>query len=212
MTARHDPAAGSTAILPIFPLQTVLFPGGTLPLRIFEARYMDMTSRCLREQTVFGVNLIAAGSEVGKPAVPHKVGVSARITEWDMERPGLLNLVTQGERRYRILETETATDGLLTARVEWLPEPPDVALPGDFASLVALLAAIIEDAGEAHFPPPYRMDDAGWVGMRLAGVLPIPLKARQALLELDDPMSRVEIIRTYLAQHGVGNAGETQAE
>lgn len=204
MKREHLPGPPDSAVLPIFPLQTVLFPGGTLPLRVFEARYMDMVARCLREQSVFGVNLIAQGNEVGQPAVPHLVGVSARIVEWDMDQPGLLNIVTQGERRYRILQMEAGEDGLLSATVEWLPELPEQRLPASFAGLVALLSAVIEDAGEAHFPPPYRMDDAGWVGMRLAGVLPIPLKARQALLELDDPLSRVEIIRSYLAQHGVG--------
>lgn len=192
-----------SALLPIFPLQTVLFPGGVLPLRIFEARYMDMSTRCLKDESVFGVNLIAEGSEVGKPAVPYPVGVTARITAWDMEQPGLLHLVTVGERRYRILRTELARNGLLMAEVEWLPHPPPIPLPTGFSALATLLGAIIEDAGEEHFPEPHFLDNAEWVGMRLAAVLPIPMEARQRLLELDDPLDRIEIIRRYLEDQGL---------
>lgn len=189
--------------LPIFPLQTVLFPGGVLPLRIFEARYMDMTTRCLREDAVFGVNLIAEGQEVGKPALPYPVGVSARITAWDMAQPGLLHLVTLGERRFRILSSETATDGLLIAEVAWLDEPPPCALPEAYQGLVTLLQAIIEDVDPVHFPEPHHFDEAGWVGMRLAGVLPVPMAARQGLLELDDPVARLEVLRQWLEQQGL---------
>ncbi len=196
---------GEPGRLPIFPLQTVLFPGGVLPLRVFEARYMDMTARCMRADTVFGVNLIARGSEVGTPAIPHSLGVSARITSWEMTGPGMLHLVTRGERRYRIRSTECAPDGLLLAEVDWLEEPPGQEVPDGFAGLVALLKAITVDAGATHFPEPHHFDDAGWVGMRLAGLLPIPMAARQLLLELDDPVGRLEIIRAYLEQQGVMN-------
>lgn len=191
-------------LLPIFPLQTVLFPGGMLPLRIFEARYMDMVTRCLRENSVFGVNLISEGLEVGLPAIPHSIGVSARITECDMAQPGVLHVITQGERRYRIHRTETGENGLLLGEVEWLPELVEQPLDGDYETLVALLAAIMEDVGPAHFPPPHRLDEAGWVGMRLASVLPLELSTRQSLLELDDPLLRLEVLRDYLATQGLG--------
>lgn len=189
--------------LPIFPLQTVLFPGGTLPLRVFEARYMDMSTRCLREDSVFGVNLIAEGHEVGTPARPHPVGVSARITAWDMAQPGVLHIVVRGERRFRILATETGENGLLLGRVEWLAEPEDVPLPYAFSSLATLLEAIIEDAGDAHFPPPHQMSSANWVGMRLAEVLPISLEARHALLLEDSPLARLTVLQDYLASQGL---------
>lgn len=191
-------------ILPVFPLQTVLFPGGVLPLRIFEARYMDMTTRCLRENDVFGVNLIAEGHEVGTPAVPHAVGVSARIIDWDMAQVGVLQVVTRGERRFRILNSETAPDGLLMAEVAWLEEPPLVALPEGYEGLVTLLKAIVDDVDTLHFPEPHHFDEAGWVGMRLASVLPIPMAARQGLLELDDPLVRLDILRHWLEQQGLG--------
>jgi hypothetical protein len=190
-------------MMPLFPLRTVLFPGGVLPLRVFEARYMDLATRCLKDDEVFGVNLIAEGAEVGAPARPHPVGVSARIASWDMPRPGLLTVVAHGERRYRIVRTETGPNGLLLAEVEWLAEPAPAEVPEDFSVLVTLLRAIVEDAGEGRFVPPHRFDDAVWVGLRYAELLPIPMLARQRLLELDDPQGRLEIIRAYLDQRGL---------
>ena len=194
---------GPVALLPLFPLQTVLFPGGVLPLHVFEARYMDLVTRCLKDDAVFGVNLIAEGAEVGAPAVPHAVGVSARIVTWDMPQPGVLDVVTRGERRFRVRHTELGANGLLVADVDWLPEPPPAAVAGEFQILVALLKAIVEDAGAVRFPPPHHYADADWLGMRFAEVLPIPVLARQRLLELDDAHSRLEIIRSFLAQRGL---------
>jgi len=189
--------------LPLFPLHTVLFPGGLLPLRVFEARYVDLVTRCLRDGTLFGVNLIAEGKEVGAPARPHATGTSARVVTCDVPQPGLMLVSVVGERRYRILDTETGPNGLLTADIEWLPERAPMAVPADQAVLVAVLRGIMGDLGEEHFPAPHRFDDADWVGMRLASVLPISLRARQALLELELPIDRLEIIRRYLAQQGL---------
>lgn len=193
----------AVGLLPLFPLQTVLFPGAVLPLHVFEARYMDLATRCLKDGSMFGVNLIAEGAEVGAPALPHAVGVSARIAEWDMPQPGVLNLLTRGERRYRILRTETGANGLLLGEVEWLAEPPPAPVPDDCAALVTLLRAVVEDAGAERFPPPHGFDDAGWVGMRYAELLPIPVLAKQSLLELDDARGRLAIIRKFLEQRGL---------
>lgn len=193
----------SPSRIPIFPLRTVLFPGGVLPLRIFEARYMDMTTRCMREDGVFGVCLIAEGSEVGKPAVPHAVGTSARIVSWDMEQAGLLHVVTHGERRFRILSAESGSDGLLSAEVEWLPETPVQAMPKGSNAVLALLQVIIEDSDEQHFPEPHHFDNAEWVGMRLSSVLPMPDEIRQELLELEDPLTRLAVLRSFLDTQGL---------
>lgn len=187
----------------LFPLQTVLFPGGLLPLRVFEARYIDLVTQCLREDAAFGVNLIREGSEVGRPAVPYEVGTSARIVSCDADAPGLLQVAVVGGRRFRVLETHTGANGLLLADVEWLDEAPHLPVPAECGMLVAVLRAIMSDLGDEHFPPPQRFDDADWVGMRLAGVLPIPMRARQALLELELPIDRLEIIRRYLGQQGL---------
>lgn len=189
--------------LPIFPLNTVLFPGGVLPLKIFEQRYMAMARDCLRDGTDFGVCLIAQGHEVGSPALPHLVGSSARIAEWDMPQLGVLQISARGGARFRILHHEADAQGLIRADVAWLPQEPPRPVPADQAALLRLLHAIVSDAGEAVIPPPHDFDDAVWVGYRLAEVLPIPLAARQKLLELEDSLARLEIIRAFLQQKGV---------
>jgi Lon protease-like protein len=115
-----------TVEIPLFPLGTVLFPDGVLPLKLFEARYLDMAARCMRANAPFGVCLIREGGEVGAPAVPHGVGSIARITGWDMDKPGLLFITTRGGERFRIVEQTTRPDRLLTAHIALLPEPRGV--------------------------------------------------------------------------------------
>lgn len=188
--------------LPLFPLNTVLFPDGLLPLRVFEARYMDMVTRCLREQGSFGVCLIAAGPEVGDAAIPHPVGSEARIEQWDMAEPGVLSIVVRGGRRFRIEDHEVEHDGLLTGTVRWLEPLPPVPVPAAQAELLPLLQAIVGELGD-RLPEPHHFDDAAWVGARYAEVLPIPMVARQKLLELDDVVSRLEIIQQFLQQRGL---------
>lgn len=191
----------STVEIPLFPLGTVLFPDGVLPLKLFEARYLDMAARCMRAGSPFGVCLIREGGEVGQPAEPHEVGCIARIIDWDMNQPGLLFITTRGGERFRIVDREIRPDRLQTARITPLPEPAVTAVPEALQDLLPLLEAIVADAGDKMFPPPHRFDDATWVGYRLAEALPIPPLARQRLLELDDTLSRLEIIRHYLEQH-----------
>jgi len=192
----------ATDRLPLFPLNTVLFPDGLLPLRVFEARYMDMVGRCLREGSGFGVCLIAAGKEVGEAALPQPVGTEARIEQWDMEEPGMLSIVVRGHRRFRIEDHEVERDGLLTATVRWLDEPAPQPVPRAQAELLPLLQAIVGELGE-RLPPPHHFDDAAWVGARYAELLPVPLPAKQRLLELDDVLSRLEIMQQFLRQHGL---------
>ena len=189
--------------IPIFPLGTVLFPGGVLPLKLFEARYLDMAARCMRSNAPFGVCLISEGGEVGEPAVPHGLGTIARIVDWDMSQPGLLFIKTVGGERFRIVERTLQRDRLQTARVVPLPEPVPQPVPEALKGALPLLEAIIADTGTASFPEPHRFDDATWVGYRLAEILPIPSLARQRLLELDDTLSRLEIIHQYLKQHNL---------
>lgn len=192
--------------LPLFPLNTVLFPDGLLPLRVFEARYMDMVTRCMREGSQFGVCLIAAGTEVGETALPYPVGTAARIESWDMAEPGVLAIVVRGGRRFRIVDHEVERDGLLNGEVVWLPEPAAEPVPAAQADLLPLLRALVAEAAE-RIAPPHRFDDAGWVGARYAEMLPIPALARQRLLELDDVVSRLEIMQQYLRQHGLLDIG-----
>ena len=188
------------ATLPLFPLQAVLFPDGLLPLHVFEPRYIDMVSRCLREDSSFGVCLIAAGQEVGEAALPRLVGTEARVLKCDADEPGILNIVARGERRFRILDHAVQRDSLLTAKVQWLAPPEALPVPEAQAELVPLLAGMLAGVGD-RVPEPHRLADAAWVGARYSELLPIPLVARQALLELDDVLSRLEIIQKYLSQH-----------
>lgn len=193
--------------LPLFPLNAVLFPGGRLPLRVFEQRYMDMVAACLKDELPFGVCLIAEGAEVAAPGaapvVPHAVGTVARIVEWDMTQLGLLELVVQGDDRFRIVSSHTGPGGLLRAETAFLAPEPVQKIPSACARLVPLLRAIVEDLGDRAPPQPHRFYDAAWVGYRWCEVLPIPLLARQKLLELEDSVSRLEIVQRYLAQKGL---------
>lgn len=195
--------ANSSQAIPIFPLHTVLFPGGVLPLRVFEARYVDMTRDCMKGNLPFGVCLIKEGGEVGAAAIPESVGCTARITDWDMQQLGVLSLATAGETRFRIIDNSVGANGLITANVEMIADGPSPAVPEESRVCVSLLRAIIAQVGESHVPPPHHFNDATWVGYRLSELLPIPRVAKQKLLELDDSLSRLEIISKYLEQNGL---------
>jgi len=189
---------GATLEIPIFPLGTVLYPGGLLPLRIFEQRYLAMTKACIRDDTSFGVCLIREGAEVGAAAMPHPVGCTARIAQWDMPHLGLFHLNTLGDRVFRILEQWTAKSGLVQAQVELDDPPAPLPLPQEYEELGALLERIIAKVGAARFPSPARLDLAGWVGYRLAELLPLELDTKQRLLEGRDPVAALREVKSYL--------------
>ncbi len=188
--------------LPLFPLQTVLFPHGRLALKVFEARYIDMVSACLRDGSTFGVCLIAAGSEVGEAAIPHTIGTEANIVSADVDTPGMINIVVSGERRFRLHDHTVDKGQQLVGEVEWLPPIAHQPVPDAQANLIPLLERIVTDMGD-RIATPYRFDDAEWVGARYAEVLPIQALAKQKLLELDDVVSRLEIVQQYLDQRGL---------
>ena len=177
----------------------MLFPGGRLPLRIFEARYMDMARACMREGSPFGVCAIREGAEVGAPATPFDVGTLARIVEWDMPQLGLLHVVAQGERRFRIRSRRVERNGLALAAAEVLAEETDAAVPGSAARCARLLERLIEQQPEL-FPEPHRLDSAVWVSSRLAELLPLSLPEKQSLLELDAGVARLERISALLRE------------
>jgi Lon protease-like protein len=176
----------------------VLFPGGRLPLRIFEQRYMSMAKACLRDGSAFGVCLILEGREVGEPAVPAQVGCLARIAEWDMQQLGVLQIVAQGERRFRILERRVQPDGLARAEAELMDEDADAEVPAHCAACVRLLERILEQPGAPPVEVPHRMDSSAWVSARLAEILPLPLAVKQELLELADGRARLERLNGFL--------------
>jgi Lon protease-like protein len=186
--------------IPIFPLNTVLFPGGLLPLKIFEQRYIEMTKNCLRDNSPFGVCLIREGREVGAAAVPEPVGCLAAIERWDMPQLGLFHLLARGGERFRIRDTRVAANHLMSAVVE--PVPPDDAADQVDSLCRQVLQAVIEKVGASQFPAPLRLDDASWVGYRLAEVLPLGARVKQELLETTDAGQRLERLRTLLVQQG----------
>lgn len=180
--------------LPIFPLNTVLFPGGVLPLKIFEQRYLDMTKRCLRDESPFGVCLITEGQEVGKPALPADVGSVARIVHWDMPKLGIFHLITRGEDRFRVLTAQPQSDGLLMGEVVRLEPEPSAPVEERHQPCIDVLRRLVENLGEEHFPVPHAFDDATWVGYRLAELLPLDLVEKQRMLVANDPIGRLDRI------------------
>jgi uncharacterized protein len=179
----------------LFPLNTVLFPGGSLPLRIFEARYIDLVRDCMRTGSGFGIVLIVEGVEAGGPVNTSEVGTYARIIDFSQQPDGLLGIHAVGERRFRILARRRARDGLNLADVEWLPDEPQVELPGEFAELVPALDVALDQMGEPHSARERRPHDASWVSGRLAELLPVPAEHKQHCLELDDPLERLRYLR-----------------
>jgi Lon protease-like protein len=205
----------STSVLadvPLFPLHTVLFPGGLLPLKIFEARYLDMARDCLREKTPFGVCLLKSGGEVAlpdEPSVPEHVGCLAEIDECDVETFGMLLIRARGTRRFRLLSHRVEASGLLVGMAEALPD--DMPLEGNqhlakFGACAEVLERIIatireRDPDSLPFAEPFKLEDPTWVSNRLSEVLPIALKARQKLMELTDAGARIDVVHHYMQQH-----------
>jgi len=192
--------AVETLRVPLFPLNTVLFPGSLLPLKVFEQRYLDMAAACMKDGSPFGVCLIEKGSEVGGTAEPHAVGTLATIGNWEMEQLGILMITAHGGRRFRIIETTIGANNQLEASVELLAESGPTPLPPERQRLVPLLRRVAADLGKERLPEPHRYDEAEWVGFRITEVLPIQNLAKQKLLELDDPLARLEILEKYLDQ------------
>ena len=185
----------------IFPLGTVLFPGGTLPLRIFEQRYIEMTKACLRDNRPFGVCLIREGREVGDPAVPETIGCLATIEKWDMPQLGLFQLVARGGDRFRLLDTSIAKNGLMSGSVERLTSDDTRAAVDPACREV--LKLIIDRVGESSFPAPIALDDPVWVSYRLAEILPFDPRVKQELLQINGAGERQRRLRELLEQEGL---------
>jgi Lon protease-like protein len=189
-----------TIEIPIFPLNTVLFPGGRLPLRIFELRYVDMTKACIRDDAVFGVCQIFHGGESGEPAVAAPVGCTARIVEWEVPAAGLFNLVTRGERVFRILDQHVQSDGLIRAQVIVEDERQARALPPSHRMLGTMVGEIINKIGRQHFEQPARLDDAEWVAYRLAEILPLSRDQKLHMLQERDAWALLEQVQEAVLQ------------
>jgi len=189
-----------SSIIALFPLHTVLFPGGPLPLRIFETRYTDMVRRCMRESQPFGVVMIQEGDEAGVVATTATVGCTARIVDFHTLHDGLLGISCVGERKFRVLRVWRADDGLNMGEVAWLPVEPELPVPADCERLATTLRRALEELAEHYENVARKFDDAAWIGSRVAELLPIELADKQALLELDDPIERLRSLLTVVKE------------
>jgi len=191
-------ASGRRERVPLFLLQTVLFPRSVLPLRIFEARYMDMAKACLKSGDPFGICLIREGAEVGAPAVPEPVGCLARIADCDMEELGILKVRAEGLERFRVLDSRVEKQGLVVGEIERLEAEAAAPDAPGLAECALFLRKVFAAIGEERFAGDPAYEDATWVGFRLAEVLPLRNHVRQKLLELTDATLRLGVLHAFL--------------
>ena len=185
--------------LPLFPLHEVLLPGAAMDLRIFERRYLDLVRDCGRSASGFGVCLILEGDEAGAPAIPAAYGVEARIENFDLGEDGLLSLRVRGHRRFHVVRTRVRDNGLVMADVEWRCADEDREIRPEHALLGTLLQAMMEKVGtDLAKLPPRVFEHAGWVGWRLAQVLPITPEQRVSLLQEDDVHARLQRLLEWI--------------
>jgi len=180
------------AQLPLFPLQTVLLPGGPLQLQVFEPRYLDMVGRCMRTGMPFGVVRILEGSEAGAVSDIAVTGTSARIIDFHTLSNGLLGLLCLGERVFRLESRQEQPDRLIVAQVSWLPAHPPTPVAPQFANLVTALREVLPKLPPAYAHIPRNFDDAEWVSYRLLELLPLSSQERQHSLENHDPLQRLQ--------------------
>ena len=202
-------ASQQPSAVPLFPLKTVLFPGGVLPLKVFEQRYIAMTKACLKDDSPFGVCLLTHGDEVAGVAAAKSelafapIGTLARITAWDMPQLGILHLRTEGATRFQVQTHTIADDGLVVGQVTPLAPEPALALPSAYQSLASLLELLINRVGKENFPTELALGDASWVSYRLAEILPLPLPIKQTMLEINDSEIRLKVLAQFLKQQGL---------
>ncbi len=205
-----QPSTANPHHVPLFPLNAVLFPGGPLKLRIFEARYVDMIGRCMREGTPFGVAMIVNGVEAGGDAQTVAVGTAARIVDFEKLQDGLLGITALGDRSFRIRSVSRQADGLNIAAIEWLPAEPGLPVPDECAYLVRLLQHALPQLAPVYDFTPIRYDDAAWVSARIVEILPLPLEEKQRCLEMQDPLQRLEHLRMRVRVEAVEQEEDLQ--
>lgn len=218
--------------LPLFPLQTVLFPGGVLPLRIFEVRYLDLIQRCQKEGAPFGVVCLSRGSEVRQPPTPagasadapfgpevfHLVGTMAHITAVERPQPGLMLIRCRGGRRFRLLHSEQLKHGLWIGEAVYLDDDPPVPVPPDLAHarlglqrLLQHMQAQAQPGDELPIQPPLQWDDCGWLANRWCDILPVSPQLKQQFLAVDSPLVRLELVADLLAHLKIGSGPDGAA-
>jgi Lon protease-like protein len=203
--------------LPLFPLGTVLFPGGLLPLRIFEVRYLDMIGKCRKADAPFGVVTLTSGAEVRKAGAEAErfaaVGTLAQIREFESPQSGLLQIECVGTQRFRVRTTELQNHGLWVAEVEAVPDDIALEIPDDLKHTATALRRLIDTLEERRhaqgesvrlpIEAPYRLDDCGWVANRWCELVPMQAELRQRMMALDSPLMRLELVSDLLARTGI---------
>lgn len=182
-------------------MHTVLYPDGPLPLRIFESRYLDMVSHCLKSQSPFGVLLIQDGSETGE-STTHAVGTLARIADWHQGNDGVLGVTAVGEKRFRLLSSSRQADGLGVGDIEIIENESSSPLPREFKQMAEILITVLNDLGRLYDYLDEHYEDASWVGYRFAEILPIDPLKKQWCLETNDPIERLQVLARILTAVG----------
>lgn len=170
-----------------------------MPLRVFEPRYLDMVSRCLREECGFGVLLIREGSEAGQ-ADTFDIGTTAEIVDWYQGSDGLLGITAEGRERFKLESADQQPDGLYMGTVEVLAAEPRIEVPDEFQFLTRLLSDVLDELGSHYQSIPKDYQDAAWVGYRLTEILPLPLTTKQSFLEMSDPVTRLGLLRPHVKE------------
>lgn len=190
-----------TYSLALFPLQTVIFPGGLLPLRVFEPRYMDMVTQAIADRAAFGICAIREGRDVDIAAKHYNVGTCVKVIDWDMPQPGILHIQTQALERFVVRSSRSETNGLRIGEVDEVSSEPAIALPEELTLAAEVLYQIINELGPEKFVQPHDYTNAVWVSYRLSEVLPLKLSVRQNLLEMNDSIARLTILTEFLKKH-----------
>ena len=200
--------------LPLFPLGSVLFPDGVLALRVFEVRYLDMVRKCHQAGAPFGVVSLTQGQEVRQAGAPEErfndIGTLAVIEQLETPQPGLITVLCRGSQRFRITQRRHLTHGLWTADVDHIERDLTVPVPEDLKKASTALAQVlntlqVRDPGMPHLvtPTAAQLDDCGWVANRWCELLPVPLELKQRLMELDNPLVRLELVGDVLERTGI---------
>ena len=200
--------------LPLFPLGSVLFPGGLLALRVFEVRYLDMVRKCHQAGAPFGVVALTQGREVRQAGAPEEqfndVGTLAVIEQIDTPQPGLITLLCRGSQRFRITQRSHLPHGLWIADVGHIDPDLTVPIPQDLRKASTALAQVLHTLKQrdpeiptAIVPTAAQLDDCGWVANRWCELLPVPLELKQRLMELDNPLVRLELVADVLERTGI---------
>ncbi len=199
--------------LPLFPLSTVLFPGGLLSLRVFEVRYLDMIAKCRKAGAPFGVVSLTEGGEVRQPGTTEafaQVGTLATLVDVENPQPGLMLVRATGAQRFRITASDQLKHGLWVADVERLAADVAVAVPEDLQPVANALQRLIQSlemradaANPLPLLPPWKLDDCGWVANRWCELLPLSVALKQRLMELDNPLVRLELVSDVLHRTGI---------